>query len=516
MSKPVELRFSGHEADAIRAIAALERKYDNLEQKIKRGSEALKNQAKAGKDALGDQSSMLDGVVAKYITLAGALQLVGNEYQNMRERGKEALETQTGLQGSFEALAINTMGFPDFPLEKAMAEVARITKEHGVKGGQETTARAMSEAFNALGSLTPQEGAKAVETTMKLIPNMPLAHADVAAGILDIRNRRPDWTEEQAAGFMMKGMMHTRVATLPAFAQNAMPGILNMASLDNNDILGNAPILNALTHGSVDKFGRTSRTAGMAMMMQVREFFGREDTKDLSNVQLIDMLQKDETARKAFLYGGEHKGKKKFGLQHEIVGPDGEKYTMGDDRASFEKKAFASVEQLLTPGSSVDKTYRRFQREMGDQKDQGDQFGKVDASIDALSSGGVVQGKNKSDALVQSTKLSNTTDSRWAMVRESLQDNLKAAGVGWTDQFIAQRRLDSRYFAGFEPEESGEWAAKWARADVRDDPARSEETRRGTIGNLDKLVTLMQEMVIEQRRLGGQQPPLNRNGQGGN
>lgn len=358
MADDVKVTFTGNSADAEKAIAQLERKYDALEQKIKRLGKVSKESADQGKTALdrmGDGAaklaSSLTGIGSPIDAISVAIAQIGREWDAVIQRQDRAKREAMDYAAVLENLAINTRGDASFPtLEAVDNRVKAIANRTGV--APKDVAGSLSYAMSAKANLSGEDAAKSVESVLSIIPNLKEAQNVMVGAVLDVRKSFPQASDADVQGFMFQAMQTSRVVETEKFAKNAMPAILGGAKVDESkDLRANSAIYNTLTQFGEDVEGRRSRTAAIALNMQLKEFLKDEPGLD-SNMKRVEFMQQNPAARQAFLYGGEFKGRNR-GQQMTVTGPDGEEYSVGGNRASFERQVFPAVEQLLTGGSKA-------------------------------------------------------------------------------------------------------------------------------------------------------------------
>lgn len=124
MADDVKLTFTGNAADAEKAIAQLERKYDTLEQKIKRLGTASRQAAKDSSSGWESLGNTIGSVATKYVSIAAAIKIASDAAAAAAENNKRAqdrlsdfastfretevkFQVQTGLQGAGSAAAID-------------------------------------------------------------------------------------------------------------------------------------------------------------------------------------------------------------------------------------------------------------------------------------------------------------------------------------------------------------------------------------------------------------------------
>lgn len=431
MANQPTLVIGGNTADAERAIAGLERKYDALENKMKH----LKSMPKPG--SIGNPfeaaQSGLTSLMGQMMTFGGAAALLKAEFNNIRERGKEAFEAQKGTAGALEQLAINVP--EDVPLAKAKERSIEISKRTGVDVDQ--VMKNLASAFSAQGNLASESSFKAVEKVAALLPNLTEMQEPLAGSILDIRKLHPEVTEEQSLGMLRKAQRMSRLTDFGKFAKNLAPGIL-AASMYDNDVQGGMALGSAMSQIGIDATGEQTRTAMIQLVGQSREFFGK-DAEGKTNAELLTMLG-DEKTRETFMKGGEQPGFKK-----------GDKKWAG---ASFEKRFEKPVEEMLTPDTEANKILKDYQRTIGTFKENEAQYVDLQKQLSADQSKKVVDFAKRLEADTKAVQEGDTKSSTWAAVQDNVEKSMKARGFSFTEQWGAASEMNFSQMIGRDPVEA--------------------------------------------------------------
>lgn len=500
--------FTANGTEAEKVVAGLERKVEGLIQQQKRLGQTSKETG--GTNPFMGMVAGAASAVAQIASVGGALALLKQGYDDVADRQRKAFDTQKGVAGALEGMAINI----DVPLAEAEAEARRISKKTGVELGR--VMASIGAAFSAKGQLGKADAFAAVETTAELVPNVLDAQDLLAGATLDLRKFDPNITSKQAQGFLMRGMVQARITELRSMAEHGAPAITGMAMLDRENpeaLTEAAGIYGAITQGMRDPHGRKSRTAGTALLIQAREFLG-EDSGKMTNEQVLESIAQDRVAFKAFFEGGEHKGKKRKGLQMTITGPNGEEMSVSGDRASFERQAVPVLKSMLTPGTQEYANWKSATKGMGSIGTTEQDWMTKKAELDASQLKKTIDKSNKAEAAAQATRSEMTTDARWAAAYKDIESNAQALGFDFIERFAAARSMDyKQYFGAQTPEMAYEEVLKSYQGMVtngseRSQALRSPEQQQVIVDKLQELIDISRGQLKE-----AEKKPINRNGQ---
>lgn len=459
MADDVKLIFTGDSAAAEKALANLERKYDALEAKIKRIGTATKDSARDGvsgfqamADSTGAVLRNLTGLSDQTSVFLNGLQLVKQEWQDLERRQQQAMGSGQRFSIAMENLAIDTFGDPTLPLQKAKAESLRIGRKYGVDPS--IVAANISTGVSSKGALPASDVIPAVETVTRTIPQLFEAQSLMVGVVNDVRKFAPQAKPEDVLGFAQQIKMQARVTDFGELARNVMPSVVGLAKLeggDAEDFRFAGAVAAAMTQAAQDPSGRKSRTAGVSLALQLKEFL-----PELGGMQeRMEFMQQNPAARQAFLYGGEFGGKKRKGLSMQVTGPDGQTMELAADRASFERQMFPAIEGLLTGGSkdaaNIQSAYKAIPELL-----QGAALNRQ--FVAELRSDPTVQAADQSRRFkyqAESTRIGDTYGARVGGLRGGVEDVMSSAGVGWLDRLQARWAFEARhYLMGQSPEDA--------------------------------------------------------------
>ncbi len=428
----VKLVFAGNSAEADRMIIGLEKRLNGLEQNLKRT-------AKTAKELDFNPFQKMDegalSLVGRFATIASAGAIVVKTLNDIAEASRKAADAQKNAAPAVEGLASNLPA--DLTLAEAEKHVERISRKTGVDPDQ--VRKSLGSAFSAKGQLSTQEAIEAVEVTSSLFPNSPEMQDLLTGSVMDIRKARPGVSNEEALGFLKRGLGQARLTNLKSFSQNLAPAIVGMSLEDSSPkaLEENAGFLAALSQVTGDTEGAKTRTAGAAMAAQLRTFFGAKG-EGRSNLELMQEIGDSEKLFKDFFEGTKH-------------APSGEKF----EGASFERQMTAPIKAILTKGTQQNKNWASALEGMGDIKTADElDFASL---VEQMGANSLLQGvklPNKLAALTKLKQQGNTKGGAWNWATEGIETAMQSADVPWDERlrYDLGRRIDR--MMGYSAEES--------------------------------------------------------------
>lgn len=464
MTTPIQLVFAGNSVTAQQAIDALEKKYDILEKKIKGLQHSQKSTFQG---PLLDVEKMIGAVgklALQYVSVQGAINLATRAWEDQRERMKDAAQSQEDVAPKIQSMLRNTSG-SKYTENERVAIAQKISVDKRVKGGVGVVADAISKAASGAGNLPEDDIYSAVEAAAGWANLDSEAIPAISDALLSVKKRRPELSNRVILGYFQKWFKESRSSSVQDFSQNVLPGIISMAGQGpGQDIEGSAAILNALGQVTGDPHGRRDATAGIAWVMQAREFWGRKETADMTNPEVMALFHNDKKARDLFLYGeGAEKGGRRFkGMKKIIADQAGAmQFTSEADRAEFQKRSFQGIVELMTPGTPGYLTLQEYLKDRvtprsGEEALQ--QFEAGQKTVPILERAGErVQQQNED----QASNLESDIEARWDTAYEKIIKT-RSAGVSWLNREYAQWGLYFRKNIYKQlPEEAAAAQLKW-------------------------------------------------------
>lgn len=470
MADDVKLTFTGNSADAEKAIAQLERKYDALEQKIKRSGavskkvadESAMSFAKMGQ-AITSSASALTGISGPADVASAAWRVATNEVNTYLERTKRAASASATYAQTLEQLYINAVGDPSFPdLATADKTVKNISGKTGVE--PKDVAAALNVGIATKGNLPAGADVEMVDKVLSLIPLSTGSHEGMVTGGLGLQKAIPGTSSEEGLGFLLRAAGTSHVASNEEFVKNAVPAILGgIATDETKDARGSAAIYNTITQLSGDVHGRRSRTAVLGFEAQAKEFL-KEEPQLKSHMDRVKFLQDNPDAAKIFMHGGEYKGRKRS-QEMTVTGPDGEEYTVGGKKYTGERQMTPFIEELLL-GANGKKMLQDIYAKTPVLADSEAYYQQAAKELSANPNVQVARSEKLIDARTRQFQLDNQRDAQFGVADQGLTKGLADSGLGWADQMAARGEFYARTgLGGQNPAEAakavvGGWAAQ--------------------------------------------------------
>lgn len=458
---PASLTVTGNTNDAIAAIAKLERQYDNLENKIKRSGTVAKHAADLGASgfqsmAIGAQqlSGSLLGIGGSLDLIVKGVDLAKQSFDDLERRENRALDSNVRFAQSLTKLALAS----DVPVRQAEKLILDLSKQTNV---QPQNIPEMLNRFQA--AKGPTQGHDFVEKTFRAAAKLAWADPESMSALgeasLDITKQNPGTTPEQAIGFSLAAQKDSGVPDPVKFNQNVMPALLGGQIMNGTPLNVGAAISNALTQTALDKSGRRSRTAQIALEMQLANAFPEmEDT-----LSRINFLRGDPSARDSFMKG----------LKNEVTAPDGTKIQLDLEGYQGEKSMRPAIQAMLTkdtPAANIfDTTLQTLvPLERGDEE-----FNR--RAVEMKRSGTMqIAGRHQSAQIAAETaRIGNKSGAAAGAARQGFYENLQANDVD----------VLTRGNLGF-----GKWGRRWLLGQSEEEAASNTlgaelERMEGMTGN---------------------------------
>jgi len=303
---------------------------DTYTRAVKQAKGEMDAAGQAGKSAFGQQMKSAIGSLTTMLMggagLAGAINLVKQEYENMIEvqgRAKEASVTVAQAEiAALRNLGATTAG----QREVFVKEVSDISATTGVS--QKALYGMASTALSARGELSQKAAMGAVREAAMIAPESPEEATQIAGAALDLAKITKTDRAQANIGLLMAIGQTARVTDIGELARNVAPAITGITARGGTAQEAGA-IWSALTQGMADPTGRLSGTAAISLAEQLATFEGTAGRS--TTLARIQALQRDAGLRQEFFEG-----------------------------ASFEKKAQASIEQMLAGKGSAAEALSQF------------------------------------------------------------------------------------------------------------------------------------------------------------
>jgi len=271
-------------------------------------------------DAADKSGGLIGGLTGKMATfvlglapLTMAVRVVKAEYDALLERQGKSKDANLSLAAEQEAL-LGNLG--DADPKKLFESIRQTSIDTSIK--EENVTAAVNEAMAARGDLALEDVLAGVNTAGKVRKFAPSELAGLSAAAIDTK-KQTGLDMDQSMGFLMQMLPQSRVKSLRGVAENFTPAVGGLMQ-QGADRSTAAALLSSLSHGMGDVTGQQTRTAGLSLGGQLREFAPGQDMG-----KTIAMLQQDKEQRDKFL-----------------------------STASFEVAARPAIESLLSGGKQAE------------------------------------------------------------------------------------------------------------------------------------------------------------------
>lgn len=247
-------------------------------------------------DAADKSGGFISGLTGKMAGFVGGLgsasaviALLKSEYDALIERQGKSRDANISLATEQEALLMN-LGGAD--AKETGDQIRDVSKSSGIK--EENITRAVNEAMAARGDMEVKDVIGAVSSASKVRKFAPTELATLAASTIDTQKQTGLGTDE-SLGFLMQLQGQSHVNSLQGTAKNFTPavgGIMKMGA-DRQTAGG---LLAALSHGMGDSTGEQTKTSGINLAKQLREYGQRGNPEALAQLNNLDKTQATEMA----------------------------------------------------------------------------------------------------------------------------------------------------------------------------------------------------------------------------
>jgi len=391
---------------------------DQYNRAVGQAKRKLDEAGRSGQDAFGPKAigfaKQLAGALGIGAGVAGAVQLIRSEYEAMIEVQRTANQLSMTAAQAQESALTNLGATTEAGRDKFIQQVTRIAGDLGVSEAE--VYKRASDALSARGDQPVSAAMQAVRSSFAFAPGDTAAGIAASGAALDI-GAVTGATAPESLGYLQAVGQRARITDPRKLAVNLPPALrASMANGANARTAG--ALFAAMTQGMADPTGESSRTATISFAQQLRNFEGGPAWAGLSMRERIGRLQSDAEMRRQFL-----------------------------ESASFEKRAQAPVEELLSGGSTA-KAFAQFRQGLPGMEEAGELFRQASA---VKSGAGLQKVARFTRALKGAKEALATGDPEGAMLgalREEFQPLLKQAGM---PKITAQFAELTTFDGGVEP-----------------------------------------------------------------
>ena len=380
------------------AVTKVRTEYDALNRVVDTQSQTLEKAAQAGTRAFGPQMLAsvrgLLGALGIGTGLAGALQLVNNEYDALKERqALAARESMSVADAQIKALR-NLSPKSAAERDEFIANIQALAMETGVPT-KDLYLRAGS-AMSARGALSKEAALAAVGASARLVPE-DMGEGEIVAGAaLDLMKVTGATNAEAAIGFLMETVERSRITKTGQVAKNVVQPMI--ASMIRGDQASEAAALfAAITTGSGDVKGEMSGTAMATLAQQLAETF-----PELGSTRArIEAIQRSPQMQKRII--------------PELKG---------------ESKTRGVMEQLLRGEGGVSAAYSQYLETMPDIEGSEETFRRLAGMVAGTELQKTARFARQIQATTEGLAVADQTGARIGAIREQFVPLLKQTGMG--------------------------------------------------------------------------------------
>lgn len=340
--------------------------------------------------SLGELGAMLATAGSGFSVMGLAIKGVRMEYDALLESQNKSRDANVTLGKAQEALLDNLGGAN---AGEVFGRINALSKEKGVMETDLTTA--VNETMAAKADRSLDDVMKAVSSATDVSKADPSRIPVIASATLDVQ-KQTGMNTDQSLGYLKQLQSQSRVKDLQSLAQNVTPAIGGVMNFGADQATAGAMIA-ALSHGMGDTTGAQSKTAGIQLAKQLREFGGAGS--DIG--ETIRTIQSDSGVRANF-----------FGKKDE-----------GGFGATFEAAALPAIESLLSGGTQAQQ-FASAQAVFAN--DPIAALEEAKAARGASQAIGLVEKKNAFENAADHMRRKNVSGAESAVVREGLAEIRKA------------------------------------------------------------------------------------------
>ena len=417
------LTFTGDSNDAQAAIAKLERKYADMENRIKQGGKAAKDSGDAGLAAFARFGSTITGVASGMDLVTKSIELAKTAFGDFLDMQERAKKTNVDFGKVAAEMALN-LGAGDDPSKK-IGELLELSRRTQVAPSD--LAKIMNTAQAAKGPLSDKQVESTVEDVSRIARLSPEAMQPIVGASLDLQRHLPGTKSKDAIGFILNSAAESHVAEVKDYATNLIPAISAIAADDGTGPEYAAAVANAMTKVSDDPTGKRTATGLLAHHYQLKRALPH--LKGFK--ERMEFAQENPDFAKAFFEGGQFQGKDLPAQDMEVVGPGGEEFSFKGKTASYEKRTKPSVEQVTKKGTTgFDEMQGILKKVPSLDMSEADYAAKV-KGIEDDPNLQVAHTANRVKVAAELARLGNTQGAKDSIARTDVDDLLKDKGVDY-------------------------------------------------------------------------------------
>jgi hypothetical protein len=286
----VKMTIAGDEKDGLRALAALERKYDKLEAKLravsqqsKKGLADSKRMAAGSAGALNQAATSALSYAKSFVGIGAAIGLARaafDKFVETQERSVRLARLQqqlgAGVGGGFEKLRFNFLADQSVKTEQELADrLKKIGEQRAVK--PDALFNVVGTALSTKGDLTNAESLKIVDTIAQLTNDQELL-TNIVGGVQFVSQQSGEKDARKVFGFMRQTQVRAALSS-PAKLASLLPRVIGAekelgggTAETAAELLATLSILTADTEGEIATTAAINLAKGLATFDPKRSF----------------------------------------------------------------------------------------------------------------------------------------------------------------------------------------------------------------------------------------------------
>ena len=427
MSNKIDIEIAGDDLSILRAWQRQFQAVDKLDakmDKLTRSSKRASMQTKGGFDsALGSFSKFagaVTGVGGALSAASLAARQVLVEFRNIKDLQKTDADKQVEFENSLVQTIRNAGDF--FGADEIKKRVLDLSTDAGVR--PVITSEVLSSTLSARGATNQAQAEEAFAGTKAAInfaPELNAADASVLAGASVDIAKKTGYTPEESVGLAQNVASLAHVSEMKDIAQNVAPAMNALIDFGNSAQEAGS-LISAITQGTQDFTGASSRTAAIQLAKQLKERGIGSDT-----AEGIQMLQQDPKLRKKFLEGGSFNGKQFPG-------------------ASFEQGAYTTMHNLMNAQSDLAKSFSEGIKLVGGRAEAQEKYDSTVAKVKTVTRTSRME--RELQAMSDVANIKDVQGGEGATARKVLEESLKAANFSDARQKTLMLDFETKSHAG--------------------------------------------------------------------
>lgn len=503
-SNTAKIEMTADSESVIRALQKVERGFDRITARLEQNERETRKFTSSNDKRF---SKMVEGAKAAALSIAGITSATGlasagiarvaKEMENLRSRQQGAANEGIGFEESLSQAVRNASGI--FSAEQVRNMSMRMARETGVNPAR--AASTIGSAITSTGVTNQAEARLAVQAAqdaLKFAPDLDASGVEAISGISASLAKRFGVRPSAAIGFVQRVGGQANIRETAPLIENLAPVIANLTEFGFSPTEAGA-LASTITQGTGDVTGELSGTAAVNLADSLNKAF-----PGVAPGEAIKRLQGDPAAREAFLDGGKIDGRK---VSQANLGKG---------------KAKPTIRGLLTAGSVQAEQFAGSQTAIGGFAEGQETFDSLIDDIRSVTP--LSQLKRAIGSGVSQMKILDTSGGKTSIVREGLQEALKAAGASDLEQSLNSIIFEGA--SGINQDNPEEFLVKRLQRKARslrtDLPSQSIDTGLGqaeipgraatnqekrVADALDVIAGLVQQQLEDQRR---RDPPAQR------